>query len=163
MVALVTDRYTHRPHLDAKYNFLFRKPLLSRLEEGNRTLYAWLGSVANLSSLSTKPLTRQQSIRAHATFQRLSDFQADSLSRPKRRLRRLFGCPASNTKKSCSKFALGARQYKADQRLTKMWNFSPNRLPAPSAPIKRKRFKTGIVSDGAKKVWDRGKFNRILT
>jgi hypothetical protein len=163
VVALVTDRYTHRPHLDAKYNFLFRKPLLSRLEEGNRTLYAWLGSVANLSSLSTKPLTRQQSIRAHATFQRLSDFQADSLSRPKRRLRRLFGCPASNTKKSCSKFALGARQYKADQRLTKMWNFSPNRLPAPSAPIKRKRFKTSIVSDGAKQVWDRGKFNRIIT
>ena len=48
VVELVTDRYQHRPHLNLKYKFLYSKPLNKRLEEGNRTLHAWLASVANL-------------------------------------------------------------------------------------------------------------------
>ena len=61
VVMLVTDRYKHQPHLDAMYKFLYNKALHKRLEDGNRALYPWLTSVANLSSLSTKPAAQQQS------------------------------------------------------------------------------------------------------
>ena len=88
------------------------KQLNKRLEEGNRTLYAWLASVANLSSLSTKPTTRQQSIDMHATFTRLSEAQMG-------RLRRLADLPApSSWKTPKCRFALGRGQTADTQLLT---------------------------------------------
>jgi hypothetical protein len=39
VVALVTDWYKHRPHLDHKYRWLYKKSHPSLLLEGNRALY----------------------------------------------------------------------------------------------------------------------------
>lgn len=72
IVLLVEERYRHRPHLDRQHNFLFRKPLSERLQEGNRALYMWLETVAGLAAISTRR-HRQSSMTQHATEERLSD------------------------------------------------------------------------------------------
>ena len=69
--AFVTDRYRHRPHLDLKYKWLFKKSLADLLKQGNRALYVWLGSINNFASISSGPM--QPSIFAHALYKRLSD------------------------------------------------------------------------------------------
>ena len=69
IVALVTDRYYHCPHLDIKYNWLFKKPLATLLQQGNCALYVWLGSVNNFASLSS-------------VYKRLSDAAIGRLRRP---------------------------------------------------------------------------------
>ena len=167
VVALVNDRYLHRPHLDPKYKFLYNKPLHKRLEEGNRALYTWLSSVANLSSLSTKPATRQQSIDTHATFMRLSDTQMGRLRRPLRRLRRLsrnrnqFG---NSTAPAKSKYALGRTATLETRLLTSMWNFATLSPPVPAPPsrARKKVFHNSTRSRQAKLVWDRGRQTRHL-
>ena len=165
MVALVNDRYLHRPHLDPKYKFLYNKPLHKRLEEGNRTLYAWLSSVANLSSLSTKPATRQQSIDMHATFTRLSDTQMGRLRRPMRRLRRLSDqTPAKSGAPLKSKFALGQSSPSETRLLTGMWNFATASPPTPlvKSKARKKVFHNSIRSKQAKLLWDRGRTARMM-
>jgi len=119
VVALVTDRYTHRPHLDTKYTWLYKAPLAQLLLQGNRALYAWLNSVNNLSSISSGP--KQSTLHSHL-FCRLSDEAMGRLRRP-RRLRRLF--PLSvNTSKSQrrGKHILGNSLPTTTRLLTKIWN-----------------------------------------
>jgi len=165
VVALVTDRYQYRPHLDRKYKFLYSKPLHRRLEEGNRSLYAWLTSVANLSSLFTSPATRQQSIEQHATFTRLSDTQLGRLRRPLRRLRRLSDLGGNPSPCVRSKYALGVSAPSGSQLLTSLWQFTAVTPPTPLIkPTGRKKvFHTSIQSKQAKLVWDRGRRFRMMT
>ena len=165
VVALVVDRYRYRPHLDRKYQFLFRKPLTARLEEGNRALYAWLSSLANLSSLSTKPPTTQRPMNVYTTYQRLSNDAIGCLRRPLRRLRRLRDAPIVPLKKcSRSNFALGISKPTKALLLPALWNFTPRTKPIPlqRARRKRKNFNGSIVSSQASKLWDRGRRARIL-
>ena len=82
--AFVTDRYRHRPHLDLKYKWLFKKSLADLLKQGNRALYVWLGSVNNFAFISSGPT--QTSISAHALYKHLSDAALG-------RLRRLTSTP----------------------------------------------------------------------
>ena len=71
MFALVVDHYPYCPHLDRKYQSLYRKPLARRLEEQSRAFYAWLRSLADLSSLSMKPSSKQTPFTVFTKFQQL--------------------------------------------------------------------------------------------
>ena len=160
VVALVTDRYRHRPHLAPRYTFLYKKSLPERLLEGNRALFTWLSSVANLSSISSGPC--QTSINAHATFQRLSYAALGRLRRPLRRRRRLkFPSP----KKRTGKFALGqpVSRY-SPSFLTAHCSFTPRKPPMPlkPAPRRKKMFKSSINSHAARLIFDRGRSARHL-
>ena len=147
VVALVTDRYQYRPHLVWKYKFLYNKPLHHRLEEGNCSLYTWLTSVANLSSLSAQPATRQQSIDQHATFTQLSDTQSG-------RLRRLRDHGGNHSPCMRSKYALGIPAPSGSQLLTSLWQFTAITPPTPLIkPTGRKKvFRSSIQSKQAKLV-----------
>ena len=150
VVALVTDRYSHPPHLASRYRFLFRKSLADRLLEGNRALFTWLSSVANLSSISSGPC--QTPITSHATFKRLSDAAVG---------RRLISRPGP--KQRPGKFALGnpIPRY-SSSFLTALWGFTPRKPPMP-LPVRRKRmFKSSINSHAARRIFDRGRSARHL-
>ena len=159
VVALVTDRYRHRPHLAPRYNFLYKKSLQDRLLEGNRALYTWLSSVSNLSSISSGPC--QTSICTH-TFQRLSNDAVRRLRRPLRRLRRLQPASGPTRKRG---FALGqpASRY-SSSFLTAIWNFTPRNPPVPlqSTRGRKKMFKSSINSHVARLTFDRGRSARHL-
>ena len=166
VTALVEDRYRHRPHLDAKYKFLFRKPLAAKLEEGNRALYMWLSTVANLSSLSTRPTHQQASMATYTTQERLSDEELGRLRRPMRRLRRLRDLsPASPQPKQKKPFALGVTHPTRNMLLPAMWKITTKNAPTPLLPTRQrqKNFKSSIRSSQANKLWDRGRRDRILS
>ena len=167
VVALVEERYKHRPHLDLKYQFLFRKPLAAKLEEGNRVLFMWLSNVANLSSLSTKPTHQQASMHAYTKFQRLTDAAIGRLRRPLRRLRHLRDLsPAFPLPKQKNPFALGVTHSTRNMLLPAMWKITTKNAPTPLLPTRQRRkifFKSSIRSSQANKFWNRGRRDRILS
>ena len=154
-MALVEDRYRHRPHLDLKYRFLFRKPLNAKLEEGSRALYMWLSNVAKLSSISTKPTSQERKIRVHTKFQHLSDADLGRL----RRLRVSHVLSSSGSKPNSRTFALGVAKLTTNLLLPAMWNIVTKTTPTPLVPprSRRKNFKRSIHSSQATKIWDRGR------
>ena len=163
VIALVEDRYRHRPHLDTKYKFLFRTPLVAKLEEGNRALYMWLSTVANLSSLSTRSPHQQASMDTFTTHKRLSDEALGRLRRPRRRLRRLRDSPANFHRTSKTTFVLGASKPMKNTLLTAVWNIPTRQAPVPLLPVRQRRkyFRRSIQSSQANKLWDRGRRQRI--
>jgi hypothetical protein len=161
VVTLVTDRYNHRPHLDAKYAWLYKAPLAKLLLQGNRALYAWLNSVNNLSSISSGP--KQSTLHSHL-FCRLSDEAMGRLRRP-RRLRRLFPTSVSTSKaRRRGKHILGSSLPTSSRLITNMWNLSVKCLPIPLVKARpRKLFRWSVRSKDIRKMFDRGRRKRIMT
>ena len=163
IVLLVEERYRHRPHLDQRYNFLFRKPLLARLQEGNRALYMWLENVSNLSSISTRR-HRQTSIHNHATVERLTEEDKGRLRRPLARLRRASNPICFKVRKGSPKSVLGTQAPSISQLLPALWKFTPQQAPVQlsSKRPRKKRFKHSIRSCAAWLTWDRGRSSAML-
>ena len=151
LVALVTDRYLHRPHLDDRYRWLFGKPLRDRLLEGNRALHVWLTSVQNFSSISSG--WTQTALDTHATRVRLTEAALGRLRRPRGRLRRP---PSGCVSEASSGGALGVTKGFTARSLPAMWGFAP---PVPPLVKKRRRrsVKKSVRSHSIKRLFDRGR------
>jgi hypothetical protein len=159
IVALVTDRYLHRPHLDERYRWLFGKPLSERLLDGNRALHVWLTSIKNFSSISAG--WTQTVLDTHATFERLTEEALGRLRRPGRRLRRL---PGGLTYAVRSGSVFGTIKGSTAQFLPDLWGFTPRTVPVlvPAKKRRKKALRDCVRSHSIKRLFDRGREARHL-